>query len=234
MLGDPPRTVLAKIQENLQRFSPTTLSPMGLLPSAVMLTLIPSSNELSIIMTARSAHLNNHAGEMSFPGGRFDPQQDENLWKTALRETQEEVGISPEKHQLLGALDDFPTVTGYLIRPYISLYTGPTPVQYKVNSEEVAHLVEIPLSFLLSLESFQEKKHYFKGILRFISLSFDYGPRQQEKFHVWGASAHILADFLRVSLQVSKTSSHYFRPTISQILTYRKDHLQIKKDLEVK
>lgn len=209
-------------------------------PSAVLVILLPTQNELSLILTARSSNLNHHAGEMSFPGGRYDPTQDTDFIATALREVEEEIGIRSNYLEVLGELNYLPTITGYCIHPYIAWYHGPIPIYYQINQDEVSEVVEIPLSFLKNMEKFSLKTHYIKKKASFSTLHFDFTqnmvtntnsfeniPHQinSPKFHVWGATAHILADFLKVGFEINKIPEGYFRPNPEDIEKY----LQKKK-----
>jgi 8-oxo-dGTP pyrophosphatase MutT (NUDIX family) len=212
----------------ISNYQPHQISNTTFKPSAVLLTILPYSDSCKILMNERSPNLSKHPGQMSFPGGRFDPSLDTSLLDTALRETAEELGIPPHHHNIIGVLDDLPTITGYCIRPFITVYRGPFPIDYEINEEEVANIVEIPFSYLFSLPFFKETVHTRKGYPPFTSLSFDYTPSDSSSYNIWGASAHILAHFLKISFNKIVTSSSYTRPSADQIADYLK-HLRPKE-----
>ena len=109
------------IEENLANYSPLELDSPDLIKSAVLILIKPTYSSYNIIVTERSSRLKHHRGEMSFPGGRLDLKIDKSLQDTALRETYEEIGINQDKIKIIGRLDDLPTLTGFVIRPYIGL-----------------------------------------------------------------------------------------------------------------
>ena len=218
--------ILNQILMVISNYKPQQISHPAFKPSAVLLTILPFSDSCKILMNERSPNLSKHSGQMSFPGGQFDSTQDVSLLDTALRETGEELGIPPHYHNIIGALDDLPTITGYCIRPFVTVYRGPFPINYHINEKEVANIVEIPLNFLISVPFFKETVHTRKGYPPFTSLSFDYTPPNSSSFHIWGASAHILAQFLNISFHKRVTSSRYTRPPLDQLAEYIKNSRQ--------
>ncbi|MBI4642037.1 MAG: CoA pyrophosphatase, partial [Candidatus Tectomicrobia bacterium] len=131
--------------------------------------------------------LKDHAGQISFPGGRRD-REDKSLTETALRETFEEIGIHASHVEILGQLDDVVTRSNYVITPYVG--TFPHPYQYTIDTHEVAEILEVPLSLLLD-------KQYFRGetqnseALRFPPPLWFY-----REHIIWGATARIVERFL--------------------------------------
>ena len=91
--------------------------------AAVLLPLVVHANGMSLLLTRRTAHLHDHAGQISFPGGRVDPQ-DANVVATALRETEEEIGLSRRHIEVIGALPDYLTGTGFQVAPVVALVTA--------------------------------------------------------------------------------------------------------------
>ena len=90
--------------------------------------------------------MGHHKGQISFPGGACEPE-DTGLLATALRETEEEIGVPLETVEVLGALDDFPTITSFVVTPFVGVI--PYPFAYVLNEDEVDSVIEVPISFLL-------------------------------------------------------------------------------------
>ena len=184
------------IYEKLSNIDEMPKNLSGLTIAAVIIILVPRKSGTSIIMTSRSKKLNNHPGQMSFPGGKFDPDLDKSLQDTALRETQEEIGLLPKEIQILGHQKDFFNRTGFLIRPFVGYHKNPDSIKYIQNNSEVEEIVEIPLNFLLNISKFEETL-FLIGEKRVHSVYFNYlKPSNGHKFKIWGVSARILADFL--------------------------------------
>lgn len=114
---------------------------LGLTPSAVLVPVQVADAGLSLLYTKRSESLNQHRGQISFPGGKWSPE-DASLRATALREAQEEIGLDPGDIEVLGELDEVWTPTGFTIRPYVGLIRAPYP--YRVNPAEIDRLIEVP------------------------------------------------------------------------------------------
>jgi 8-oxo-dGTP pyrophosphatase MutT (NUDIX family) len=211
----------------------------GFKKSAVNILLIPSFPNYRIVMTSRSQKLKNHRGEMSFPGGRFDEKLDKSLKDTALRETQEEIGITPDQIEIIGVLDDFPTITSYIIRPFVGIVSEPN-YQFVKNDAEVSDVVEIPIDFLLKEKLFDELK-FSRGEVDALVLSFMYEEKKRKKrFNIWGASAHLISEFLKIVHDKITTSHKYRRPTLEELIVYKekvkeyKNQKILKKQLKQK
>ena len=141
-----------------------------------------------MLFTRRTAHLRAHSGQISFPGGRVEPQ-DAGPAQTALRETQEEVGIAPEQIQLIGTLPEYHTRTGYRISPMVGVISPPFTIQ--ADAQEVDAVFEVPLSFLLDPRNHQRHQRAFQG--RMISyFAMPYGEH-----YIWGATAAMLVNLYR-------------------------------------
>ncbi len=215
---------LSAIKNGLGRLKPSDLTHPEFKKSAVLILLIPERSDLYVIMTSRSNKLKKHRGEMSFPGGKFEPDVDKNLEETALRETREEIGLKEDDIEIIGRLEDFPTITGYIIRPFVGyMEKDGKKISYNLNHGEVAALVKIPLSFLQEEKLFQERVFPHANV-DFSVLSFVFhDDYHDEDFTIWGASAHLLAEFLTQIFGKDPRSTNYKRPTIPQILEFRKN-----------
>lgn len=113
-------------------------------PAAVLIPLFVRHGEVHVVLTRKTEHLRSHQGQISFPGGGFDPQ-DGTLERTALREAFEEVAIRPEDVEILGVLDDLPTATtNYVVRPFVAVI--PHPYTFVPDAFEVARVFTVPLA----------------------------------------------------------------------------------------
>jgi len=163
------------------------LSDPSLTCAAVLLPLIYRDNEWHVLVTVRTDRVEHHKGQISFPGGACDAG-DATLEATALREAHEEIGLPPEAVEVLGALDDVRTVTGFAVTPFVGIvhHSGP----YVLNHHEVAAVVEVPLSFLRQPANVRAGQVEYRGQLYDV-LFWDYGPHV-----IWGATAQILKTFI--------------------------------------
>lgn len=163
------------------------LDPARIVGAAVLVPIVMHP-EPSILLTLRSARLNAHAGQVSFPGGRMDPG--ETPEQTALREAEEEVGLSPHLPRLLGRLQDRLTGTGYRITPVVALV--PPPLALTPHAGEVEEAFELPLSVVLDPHAPQRRRTEFKGRPR------EFWVWPHEKHYIWGATAAILVNLAAV------------------------------------
>jgi 8-oxo-dGTP pyrophosphatase MutT (NUDIX family) len=161
------------------------LRDKALTPASVLIPLVARQDGLHVLLTQRTAHLTDHAGQISFPGGRAEPE-DASPVDTALRETEEEIGL-PRRHiELLGTLPDYVTGTGYRVTPVAALVHGPFTLA--PDPFEVAEAFEVPLAFLMD-GAHHERRVAFIG-----------GTGQHRTFYampwrgyfIWGATAGML------------------------------------------
>lgn len=171
------------------QLDPASVIKPKLRPAAVLVPLIERPEELHVMLTQRTDHLNHHAGQISFPGGRIE-EQDAGAVQTALRETEEEVGIPPEMVEIVGRLDDYVTGTGFVVAPVVGLIRPPYPVS--PDPFEVADVFEVPLSFFLDPANHKRDTRVFNGIERHF-YAMPYGER-----YIWGATAAMLVNLYEV------------------------------------
>jgi len=151
--------------------------------AAVLIPLVLKENGLSVLLTQRTNHLRDHAGQISFPGGRMDPE-DQGPNDTALRESQEEIGLDPERVEIIGHLPQYLTVSGYSVTPVVGLVQAQT--EYVLDEFEVSDVFEVPLSFLLDPANHQVRLWQSEqGGRRFYSMPY-------ENRFIWGATAGML------------------------------------------
>jgi 8-oxo-dGTP pyrophosphatase MutT (NUDIX family) len=153
--------------------------------AAVLVPLILRPDGVQVMLTQRTAHLTDHAGQISFPGGRAEPEDKDSI-ATALREAQEEVGLPPERVRVLGRLDNYVTSTGYEVAPVVGLIQPPFPVTPDPN--EVAEVFEVPLAFLVDPRNHEQHSREFQARKR----QFYVLPYQDR--YIWGATAGMLVN----------------------------------------
>ena len=148
--------------------------------AAVLVMLYPKHNTTHVLMTKRALHLNSHPGEIGFPGGVYDEDEDENLLATVLRETNEEIGVQVEPSKVIAQLPIVNTRLGFEITPFVSILSE-TPL-FKPEKDEVEEMLEIPCNSLLAK---QQRDLRFNPEQNMVIYWF--------KHHrIWGASAKIL------------------------------------------
>ncbi|RFU46744.1 CoA pyrophosphatase [Paraburkholderia sp. DHOC27] len=163
--------------------------------AAVLVPLAVREDGITVLLTQRADHLNDHAGQVSFPGGRHEPF-DANATATALREAQEEVGLDPARVEVLGALPDYLTGTGFRVTPVVALVHPPFTV--KADSFEVAEIFEVPLSFLMDPAHHQIRVFRWEGgERRFFAMPYPRGDAEEGDYFIWGATAGMLRNFYR-------------------------------------
>jgi 8-oxo-dGTP pyrophosphatase MutT (NUDIX family) len=160
-----------------------------LIAAAVLVPLV-LGDVPGVLLTKRSAHLSDHAGQVSFPGGRIDPQ-DADAEAAALREAEEEIGLEPAQVELIGRLDTYVTGSGYRITPVVGLLppcSGPGALRLSPSAQEVEQVFELPLAVLLDPSAPQRKRAQFRGRWR----EFWVWPHPEH--YIWGATAGILVN----------------------------------------
>ncbi len=156
-----------------------------LLPASVLVPLVDRPEGLSVLLTRRTSHLSSHAGQISFPGGRVDPG-DADAVAAALRETREEVGLTPDLIEILGRLDTYHVRTGFEVTPVVGLLRPPFALV--LDPFEVAEAFEVPLGFILDPANHQRQSRIESGQERHF-WAMPYGDH-----FIWGATAGMLLE----------------------------------------
>jgi len=151
-------------------------------PAAVLVPVI-DRDEPTVLLTIRTQELSNHAGQVAFPGGKIDPE-DESPVAAALREAKEEIGLAPMLVEPLGYLDLYLTFTGFRILPTVARIKPDFTLV--LNPRGVTESFEVPLKFLMTPENHQRKSRDWKGVTR------EYYAMPFENRYIWGVTAGIL------------------------------------------
>jgi 8-oxo-dGTP pyrophosphatase MutT (NUDIX family) len=163
--------------------------------AAVLIPLVQRAEGLTLLLTRRADHLRHHAGQISFPGGRVEPGDDSPI-ATALRETEEEIGLSREYIDVIGQLPVYATVTAFQVTPVVALVE--TGFTLKLDGDEVAEAFEVPLAFLMDPAHHRHHVFEFAGVQRrFLSMPWQ-GPERE--YFIWGATAAMLRNLYRLLL----------------------------------
>lgn len=163
----------------------------ALTPAAVLIPIVNRESGLTVLLTQRTAHLRDHAGQVSFPGGRWEPG-DATRVDTALREAQEEVGIEPGQVEILGRLPDYMTGTGFCITPVVGFVTP--PLNLHLDDFEVADVFEPPLEFLFDASNHEFKEFEYRGARH------EFWAMPWNGYYIWGATAGMLVNLRRFLL----------------------------------
>ena len=158
---------------------------------AVLILLYKKNGEVYFPLTQRHEYDGAHSGQISFPGGKGE-DKDESVVQTALRETEEEIGVDQSSVKIIGRLTDlFIIASNFNVRPVIGFVDAPP--NFVVDSREVAHVIEVSISQLLNDAILKEKEIVFKNKYSLTAPYFDF-----DGHHVWGATAMMLSEFKEV------------------------------------
>jgi 8-oxo-dGTP pyrophosphatase MutT (NUDIX family) len=156
--------------------------------ASVLVPIVAHPQGLTVLFTQRTTQLKAHSGQVSFPGGRAEPG-DASAEFTALRESQEEIGLAPERVEILARLPDYHTRTGFRVTPIVGLLTP--PLGLAPDPREVAEVFEVPLAFLLDPRNHLRRTREFKG------QTVGYYEMNFEARTIWGATAGMLVNLYR-------------------------------------
>jgi len=184
---DAIRMRLGPLDATLREFA-AAAKPHAI-PAAVLVPLLAPPPAVRILLTRRSAALRDHAGQVSFPGGRVEPQDPDPV-RTALREAEEEVALAAERVEVLGALPPQNTATGFRMLPVVAWVEDPG--ELRPEPAEVEEIFELPLARALDLRRYRREFRLRNGTRRW------YYVLDHEGYHIWGATAGILHRFATV------------------------------------
>ena len=175
------------ILKNCLDFQPKIIKS-NLKKAAVMCLLIYKENQFRVVLTKRSEYLNNHAGQISFPGGKIE-KFDKTPLDAALRETYEEVGVKATDVEIIGKLDEIITGTKFHISPFVGIIVN--NCNFKLNLEEVSELIFLPTNILLN------KSNHSHVDKKFDNIKYNFRQIKYLNHFIWGATATILNGFAK-------------------------------------
>jgi 8-oxo-dGTP pyrophosphatase MutT (NUDIX family) len=160
--------------------------------ASVLVPLVKHGDGLRVLLTRRTDHLRDHAGQISFPGGRAEPGEDDPA-QTALREAEEEVGLRREQVEVIGSLPAYTTITSFVVTPVVALIQA--PLNLTLDPFEVAEAFEVPLDFLMTPA--HHRRHLFDADdqqRHFLSMPWHGvgADGQLREYFIWGATAAML------------------------------------------
>jgi 8-oxo-dGTP pyrophosphatase MutT (NUDIX family) len=172
-----------------ERDYPDLFAELGeLRHAAVLVPIVPRSGGPRVILTRRNERMRTHAGQISFPGGRLEPD-DLSPLETALRETWEEIGLPASSVDPVGYLDPYATITGFRVSPVVGIVRPGFTL--KLDSNEVDEAFEVPLEFLLDPANCETRSREFRGRIRHYQVYAWHGR------DIWGATASMLQNLSR-------------------------------------
>jgi len=203
------------IRENLYPFdSPQRISIKDdfFAPAAVLFTIRDIPNKpYELVLIHRTEGGRRHAGQMSFPGGKFESVHDNSLTDTALRETEEEIGVPRNNVKILGCLHDFPTISGYNVSPFVGVISEN---QQMIKQEsEVQAIVTVPIDFFVDKRNLREESFNMNGNIHPV-FYYDYADKKTKRtYTIWGATAHLILVFIDLvyGLKISEFDIKKFR-----------------------
>ncbi|MFT5757293.1 MAG: 8-oxo-dGTP pyrophosphatase MutT (NUDIX family) [Alteromonadaceae bacterium] len=153
--------------------------------AAVLIVLIDDKEELNVLLTKRAIHLRHHPGQVSFPGGKHEPEDIDSI-ATALREAHEEIGLSPKYVNVIGQLHPYQTISGYIVTPIIALIGSGH--HFTKDENEVSEIFQVPLQHFLNTENHLQVTVYHQSKPHQVPFM----PYNQ--YNIWGATAAMLKD----------------------------------------
>ncbi len=191
--------MLLRLKEELARHSKLVIHDDSRIRSAVLIPLYYKQGTLHTLFTRRTSNVRDHKGQISFPGGAFE-RWDCNLFRTAVRECTEEIGLAGETIELLGELDDILTMgSNYIVSPFVA--SIPCPYKFALDAWEVEEVIEFPVDRLLDKSCRSQETSLVNGQSA-VSYYYNCGGKI-----VWGATARILNQFLAIYAQVASEKS---------------------------
>lgn len=188
-------TLKQKLRQALSQRHKQRIVDAGRVPSAVLVPVYYKQGQYYILFTKRTELVKVHKGDISFPGGAYQ-EEDETLANTALRECSEEIGLTAGDVEIVGELDDTITTSNYIISPFVAFI--PSPYQFTLNTEETEEIIEIPIPALLDKGGWRQKAEITGG-KTITSPLYRYQGRI-----IHGATARILNQFLDIFTHITE------------------------------
>ena len=184
---------VAFLRDQLKQHEPTKI-PGDHPDAAVLLTFVENDGgELELVFTVRALHMNAHAGEIAFPGGKSE-EDDDSLIHTALRETHEEIGLASENVRILGLLDQIMSKAGIRVQPVVAFARQVAPLV--ANQDELSHIFTVPLAYFIAQKPVI-KNHEFQGF------QWSMPEYHVQNHRIWGLTAMIIVNFLNITYKLA-------------------------------
>ena len=187
--------LIESISRRFQSHTPRRLDVEHSGRAAVLIPLLPQGEEFCFLLTQRTDKVETHKGQISFPGGLYE-DSDRNLLQTALRETWEEIGLASEGIHILGEFDEYLSITGLIVTPFAAWIGG--PLNLAPNPDEVDAILKVPFSIFQDGRYLRVETRVRLGVERKVYF-YDFQGKE-----VWGLTAQIIRDFLRLAEQKQK------------------------------
>lgn len=182
-----------QITEKLKLYPATQIgqAPDGFREAAVLLPLVEVKGQIHVLLTRRTLEVKTHKGQVAFPGGMKDPE-DQTLELTALRETQEEIKISPDQISVLGHLNDRLTISDFLVRPFVGLISHLPEGTLQLRNQEIERVFTVPLEWLANPDKVRIELWERQKFIRMMHFW------QYDNEIIWGMSAEVIAELIEV------------------------------------
>ncbi len=221
-----------RIRDSLFEFSSSSrirLQDNFFVSSAVLFSILPhDATPYDLVIIHRTNKGRKHRGEMSFPGGKFEPDVDSTLLDTALREAEEEIGVKRQEVEILGCLNDFPTMTKYIITPFVAKIDPNSKLIKEDN--EVQEILRVPIEFFMDKQNFHEKAIEVKNE-RFPVFYYNFYKKGSRKnYLIWGATAHMIVIFIEWVYNYRMSELGIKRFNVEKIRSL-KDFFKYKKNI---
>ena len=198
--------MLDELRRRVQAHSPLALPSDRPFPEAAVLMPITRSDEPQLVLTLRASHLSTHGGEVAFPGGRRDPG-DHDLLRTALRESEEEIGLPPGLVEVVGPLSPLVSRFGIKVTPYVGVV--PDFVEYQPNDAEIAAVFSVPLAF------FREDPREVTHRIDYQGRSWYVPSYQYNDYKIWGLTAIMVVELVNLlydaDIRLDREPASYIR-----------------------
>ena len=183
--------MLERIRQALAEYTPRRCNVSAAMPAAVLILVYDRNGEVNVLFTERTDQVEHHKGQICFPGGAQD-DDDDSLATTALRESFEEIGVRPEDVEIVGQLDDMLTASNFRVTPYVGILATPSEYPFVINRQEVAEVVQAPLASLMDDRNMELEVREHQG-RQILMPAFTYDGHR-----IWGATARILHQFIEL------------------------------------